>query len=302
MSSYSGRAGRPRTRVEAIVRTLCLIALVIIVCAASVGAESVVVHSSAKVSAAISLHNVSPTTIMWVLGLFTLDDLHSGNTQMWRADGKCATPKPASGSLPTIDPRSATAPAAASAPSAKSLPGIDLVVPYDEKNVLIVYGNRRAVEELKSTVATLDIARKQVQVKIEFVKLPAEALKTLDMDSKALVTLDPTAADAFRQTLREAGAEFVASPIISSVAGVPGEISISSQPQSWRFCETARVNNDGTITITLNPEFSETNPHRDQQLFTQRRFADGETCILGGFIYGDPAVSIWFLVTPKVVG
>ena len=59
---------------------------------------------------------------------------------------------------------------------------------------------------------------------------------------------------------------------------------------------TPRINGDGTITMSLSPQVSDvgnivTGPDgqqipetRDQSLFTQRRVANGETIVIGGFI------------------
>lgn len=119
------------------------------------------------------------------------------------------------------------------------------------------------------------------------------------------------------------------SPIISTINNQMAYISINSQIPYWTTYNTVtgtgtiieqaqpnfitidshlnvlpRVNGDGTITMTLmpgvadtgnvvtGPDGSEIPEQRNQELFTQRRVANGETIVVGGFIRKNDSSSI----------
>ncbi|OFX13317.1 MAG: hypothetical protein A2Z18_07370, partial [Armatimonadetes bacterium RBG_16_58_9] len=94
---------------------------------------------------------------------------------------------------------------------------------------------------------------------------------------------------------------------INTIVGV-GDIIQQSTPQfitiDTSLMIMPRVNGDNTITMTLMPQVSDTGnqvtgpdgtvipEQRNQQLFTQRRMANGETIVLGGFIRKNDSNSI----------
>lgn len=119
------------------------------------------------------------------------------------------------------------------------------------------------------------------------------------------------------------------SPIISTINNQNAYISINSQIPYWTTYNTVtgtgtvieqaqpnfisidthlnvlpRVNGDGTITMTLSPGVADTGnivtgpdgtqipEQRNQELFTQRRVANGETIVVGGFIRKNDSNSI----------
>lgn len=281
-------------------KVFCLIAAVAFsLCSGLASAESVVLHGKAgRVTEAITLRNAPPSSVMWGLGLFTSDDMESGNTQSWRADK----------AVPSCDPRPTTVGAPSASLTAAMVPGlkaimagIDMVVPRDNEHVLMVYGEKAAVAEFKSMAALLDVVPKQVQVKTEIIRIGPEDEKKLDLEKLCLAGISKSQAAEVGESLRNAGAEFVSSPTISSISGVPGEISVSSEPYTWRLREIARVNADNTITLVLRPCVSEPKMGRTQELFTQRRIADGESVLLGGFRCGEPTKDLLFLMTAKIV-
>jgi len=119
------------------------------------------------------------------------------------------------------------------------------------------------------------------------------------------------------------------SPIISTINNQNAVISINSQIPYWTTYNTVtgtgtvieqsqpnfitidthlnvlpRVNGDGTITMTLSPGVADTGnvvtgpdgteipEQRTQELFTQRRVANGETIVVGGFIRKNDSNSV----------
>lgn len=124
-----------------------------------------------------------------------------------------------------------------------------------------------------------------------------------------------------RAQLTEDIGTVINSPIISTINNQNAYISINSQIPYWTTYNTVtgtgtvlqqstpnfitiatdlsvlpRVNGDGTITMTLSPNVGDTGnivtgpdgtqipEQRNETLFTQRRVANGETIVLGGFI------------------
>lgn len=119
------------------------------------------------------------------------------------------------------------------------------------------------------------------------------------------------------------------SPIISTINNQNAYISINSEIPYWTTYNTVtgtgtvieqsqpnfisidthlnvlpRVNGDGTITMTLMPGVADTGnvisgpdgaeipEQRNQELFTQRRVANGETIVVGGFIRKNDSSSV----------
>ena len=119
------------------------------------------------------------------------------------------------------------------------------------------------------------------------------------------------------------------SPIISTINNQNAYISIASEIPYWTSYNTVtgtgqiieqaqpnfmdidthlnvlpRVNGDGTITMTLSPGVADTGnvvtgpdgtdipEQRTQELFTQRRVANGETIVVGGFIRKNDSTSV----------
>jgi len=119
------------------------------------------------------------------------------------------------------------------------------------------------------------------------------------------------------------------SPIISTINNQNAYISINSRIPYWTTYNTVvgtgqiieqaqpnfieintglnvmpRVNGDGTITMTLSPQVSDTGnvvtgpdgtqipEQRSQELFTQRRVGNGETIVVGGFIRKNDSSSV----------
>ena len=283
-------------------KTRCLIAIVVLLlCSASVWAESVGLGRPSKVAAAITLHRASPSSIMWGLGLFSLNDLESGNTSMWRREKQPSGASSNGPVLPTIDPPRVSSPEAPSGSSA-NLPGIDLVVPYDGERVLVVYGSRTAVEKLKVAVASMDVVHKQVQVKAEVVSVRPDKEGRLEVDRVLGTVPGKEQVDKLRQALHDGGAQSISSPILSTVDNQAAMISVSTDSRTTQLCALPRVNTDGSISLTMNLSFTESDPERKQALFTTRRLRDGETMVMGGFIYSSDAQRmLLLLLTPKVV-
>ena len=123
--------------------------------------------------------------------------------------------------------------------------------------------------------------------------------------------------------------QIINSPIISTINNQNAYISINSQIPYWTTYNTVtgtgtviqqstpnfinidthldvlpRVNGDGTITMTLRPGVADTGnivtgpdgteipEQRNQELFTQRRVANGETIVVGGFIRKNDSSSV----------
>lgn len=132
-----------------------------------------------------------------------------------------------------------------------------------------------------------------------------------------------------RAQLTEDIGTVINSPIISTINNQNAFISINSQIPYWTTYNTVtgtgtvlqqstpnfitiatdlnvlpRVNGDGTITMTLSPNVGDTGnvvtgpdgtqipEQRNETLFTQRRVANGETIVLGGFIRKNDSSSI----------
>jgi general secretion pathway protein D len=130
------------------------------------------------------------------------------------------------------------------------------------------------------------------------------------------------------QLTRDIG-RIINSPIISTINNQNAVISINSQIPYWTTYNTVtgtgtvieqsqpnfitidthlnvlpRVNGDGTITMTLSPGVADTGnvvtgpdgteipEQRTQELFTQRRVANGETIVVGGFIRKNDSNSV----------
>lgn len=130
------------------------------------------------------------------------------------------------------------------------------------------------------------------------------------------------------QLTRDIG-RVINSPIISTINNQNAYISINSQIPYWttyntitgtgtvieqsqpnfididtRLMVLPRVNGDGTITMTLSPGVADTGnivsgpdrtqipEQRNQELFTQRRVANGETIVVGGFIRKNDSNSV----------
>lgn len=130
------------------------------------------------------------------------------------------------------------------------------------------------------------------------------------------------------QLTRDIG-RVINSPIISTINNQNAYISINSDIPYWTTYSTItgtgniieqsqpnfitidthlnvlpRVNGDGTITMTLSPGVADTGnivtgpdgtqipEQRNQELFTQRRVANGETIVVGGFIRKNDSNSV----------
>jgi hypothetical protein len=310
-------------------KTSYLVAIVAFsLCSGSVGAESVVVgHSSGRVADAITLHNASPSSIMWGLRLFDFNDLKCGNTSVWRRD-KEALSSEGCGSVvmranspvvSTIDPAS-PAPSGAVSGSAASprstsssvdLPGIDLVVPCDRERVLVVYGEKAAVKELKTRVLSMDVVQKSVQIQAEVMSAAADEKELgLNLGNQAAAGLNQSQLAALRKSLLESGAEVVGSPILAIANNEPGHISVSSSDlDSFQVYALPKINTDGTVTVQIQVSLTKPIPGQDQtstrtnELYSQRRLADGETVLLGGWSRhgSDTARTLLVLLTAKVM-
>lgn len=134
---------------------------------------------------------------------------------------------------------------------------------------------------------------------------------------------------SLRAQLTQDVGRIINSPIISTINNQNAYISINNQIPYWTTYNTItgtgqiieqaqpnfitintglnvmpRVNGDGTITMTLNPQVTDTGnvitgpdgtqipEQRSQSLFTQRRVANGETIVVGGFIRKNDSTSI----------
>lgn len=282
-----------------------LIAVVaLFLCFGPVGAEQVVVgQASGKIAATITLHKSTPSIIMWNLGLFSF----GGNNSLWQKDNdavafrsgaaRCASPV-----LPTVDPCNKPASGISLGNADVDMSGIDLVVPSDSEHVLVVYGTKAAVEKLKSAVAKMDVTPRQVAIKAEVVSIDTEAEKKLGFLDQAISSLSKSQVEGIRTSLHENGAEWINSPVLSIVAGIPAEISVKSDLSSFQMQALPKINVDGTITLAISLSFNESNPERKHSLFTQRRTADGETVLLGGFVDNSSVPkTLIVLLTPEII-
>lgn len=255
----------------------------LLLCSGVVASEPVVVgHKDAKVAAAVTLHKASPTSVMWSLGLFGPDDFEAGTAAVWQR-GK----KPASAFLPD-----------------DLLSGLDVVTPFEAGSVLIVYGDKSAVERFGEIASSLDVVSRQVQVKVEIIKLTTDQVKSLGLDKGFGTNLTGTAAEDLRESLRKAGAEFVSSPVISTLQNQAASMATNSDSGATRLMVLPMINADGTITLTTGLSFSEPGtPPREQSLHTQRRLASGESVVLGGVTThgSEPATEMIVVLTLRIV-
>jgi len=134
---------------------------------------------------------------------------------------------------------------------------------------------------------------------------------------------------ALRTQLTQDVGRIINSPIISTINNQMAYISINSQIPYWTTYNTVtgtgqiieqatpnfitidthlnvlpRVNGDGTITMFLTPGVADTGnivvgpdgtqipEQRNQELMTQRRVANGETIVVGGFIRKNDSSSV----------
>ena len=278
------------------IRSSLIAVIVFCLCSSLAYAEPVVMQGNGgRVVEAITFRNVPPSAVMWGLGLFTLDDLVSGNTKVWEADKASRSGEPSA----KAQPAAATTVAASGLNPIMS--GIDMVVPCDSDNVLLVYGDESAVAGFKAMSPLLDVVPKQVQVKIEIIELGSDSSKALDLEKLTADSFDKSQASELRQSLRNAHAKFLSSPIISSISMVPGALSTSCGQCSCKFFEIAKVEADNSIALTFRPCISGTKPDHVQELYTQRRIADGDSTLIGGFKCDDPNRELLLLLTATIV-
>ena len=177
-------------------------------------------------------------------------------------------------------------------------------------------------------VKTTDVKRFGIDWKLD--KLNESFSATLSSGGNVIFGLTAGNLTARLQAqLTEDVGRIINSPIISTINNVPAYISINSQIPYWTTYNTVtgtgqiieqsqpnfisintglnvtpRVNGDGTITMTLSPEVSDTGnvvtgpdgtqipEQRSQSLFTQRRVGNGETIVVGGFIRKNDSSSV----------
>lgn len=269
-------------------KSFVLASLAFVLCSSSTAAE--------KITAAISLRHMTPSGMMWSLGLFSLTELGSGGKQVWSREKQ--SPPPAASQpgvvAPTVDAsKSVTDPV---------LPGVDLVAACDRDGVMIAYGTQEGIERLKSKITELDVPRRQIQVKAEFVSVRTEDVKASGLEAFLQGTSDEQAGD-IRESLRKLNAEVVSSPILSVLAGHPGTIEVNSSKGTTSLGVLPTVNADATITLALMVSRTESNPEKKQTLFTQRRVSAGETILLGGFVYRDGEIDkeLAVFLTPSYI-
>lgn len=240
-----------------------------------------------KEASVIQLQNAPACLIMQELGLVSETDMDDGKAPVWQR--VCG---PASDLVPA---------------------GIDLVAPYEPDDTLIVYGNGASIDELRETVQLLDVKPKRITVKAEVFRLTAEQTKQLNLtwpdgnteNTPGIVLSTNTMAEAFRDQLKQLGAQPINSPIFSTLNELAATISIgSTTPDGVEVGSSLtirpRVNADSTITITLKwtEKTCRDNAPRQQSIYTRRRLAVGESIVTS--LPGENGTVILLFATPKV--
>lgn len=224
--------------------------------------------------------------------------------------------------------------------------GIDMVMPYELDNSLIVRGDEEGIEELKEILRKLDIAPRQIMIKAEFVEISTTVLNSMGINwslQNAGFTFKNEYASAgnvvigyghgnlyanLNAALSESKGKLVNSPIISTMNGMTGTITSSTQTPyltstlvynsqgnpttttqvqflsiSSNFSITPRINNaDDSITLDISPTLMDSPGSVDtpqgsipitvsQSVTTTRRIQNGETIVVGGIIRKADGVS-----------
>jgi hypothetical protein len=223
--------------------------------------------SSATTQAHVfTFRNVSPTNMMYSLGLLTLDDYLAGkSTLIWNAaKNDRVVPK-----------------------------GIKLAVPYEPDRALIIYGEAAPIDDLAAGIADFDVAPQQVQIKAEAFRLTAAQAKDLGLEPivAPTSTLKPEQLENVKAAIRASKVQMLASPVISTFNSMPATIEISGEAGQSTLCVLPKINSDKSITLSMIFTIVEKGPDlpggipqsREQRLTTSRRLSDGESAVVGGF-------------------
>jgi type II secretory pathway component GspD/PulD (secretin) len=209
--------------------------------------------------------------------------------------------------------------------------GVTRVYGLAGDNSLFIEATPDGFNRLRDIVKSLDVAARQVQVKLTLARVTIADLKasgvTLDSfpspDASGAIMGDATGPDVarFARTLHQQGADLLQSLQISTTNNVEASMGLSGQPiiilpeiESIDFGVTPRINSDGSISLVLSPKATwrvagKTNPDgtpvtETQDFQTLRTVANGDTLIITNLFPGaaeaDGSQLVLF-VTPRVV-
>lgn len=149
--------------------------------------------------------------------------------------------------------------------------GIEFVMPYELDNSLIVKGDEDGIDDLKALISKLDIAPKQIMVKMEFVEIDTNEAKDLGINW-SLSRLNTTFATEFvtpgtitvgyangnvianlKAELSNNKAKLVNAPICSTMNNVPAQIQIQSDVPY--FDTQVIYNSQGNPSTITIPQF-----------------------------------------------
>lgn len=256
-------------------------AVCLFVCQVICYAQPVVVKSSDKITAAISLHNASPSSIMLTTKIFNPKDFLMNQNYVWQREKQSAS----ASFKPEID-----------------LTGIDRIV-ADKDSILTVYGDKTAVERFTKEVLALDVVRKKVQLSVQVYSIEADKAKDIGLEGTLNASVDQPQTEATKIALLKDNAQLLNSPIITTFDYSVAEIFISEGPSSFTLRAIPYINGDETITLVLYAAVDRKEKGQVESTFTQMRVEDRHSFLVGGFVGGndDKSNKLLLLVTPTAI-
>ncbi len=179
-----------------------------------------------------------------------------------------------------------------------SFSGSVIVVDYPDK-----------IEEMRSILVQLDMAQKQVEIKVLIAEVSSAFLKRVGIGPSQTI-IDPEEFHDVRYIMKASGEVAIRSEMaVKTLSGHPAAIQVSANeifgpqiissggatvitppPQIISAGDSLevlpKVNNDGTITVSLRPSksrFEARNVVSERSLLTQVVIASGETIVIGGY-------------------
>ncbi|MBV9850740.1 MAG: hypothetical protein JO250_13790 [Armatimonadetes bacterium] len=171
--------------------------------------------------------------------------------------------------------------AAAPAQAQQRIPlpsGVDHINVNEADNSLMIYATPGGFNQLKEIVRNLDIAPRQVQIRMEFVTASADEVNSLGINfapvplaspspetagnadvpaspAKALLVSGNVAMQLYQALTKRPG-RIVAAPVITDTNGVPASVDFFVSSQKGVQADNAikiipRINADDTVTLTL---------------------------------------------------
>ncbi len=178
--------------------------------------------------------------------------------------------------------------------------GIEFVMPYELDNTVIVRGEPDAIDELKSIIAQLDIAPRQLMIKAEFVEIDTTAASSLGINWQverlggSMITnfsvpnnisvgyANGNVIANLMTQISNSKAKLINAPLISTLNNVPASISIGTDIPY--FTSTTFRDSNGNPTTETNVDFVSVTT----ELFVLPRINNADNSIT---VYLEPTIS-----------